>query len=400
MATTLITDLNQKEMRVLYRGDFVYFTANFMESGNPVVPSDGTAFPSFAIYDPTGATIATGVGTDVGAGDWRASWNVQLGAKTGDGKIIWTMLSTTGRVFSYTERFTIREQNNQIDIEDDPGSFIFWPNMGDRVSFLADGPVQNMTMTMLVANGGAGIPMATYTEQTQLLSPGNPDIKSEGIGSKVMYYIDLPGYGMGEWLLLWSWKNSATGPTMRKVKQLYVPGTLFWELHPSLADVMDRVQKNAKATPFGYFEEDLYLYLKMGFGVLNRFKPMTQWSINDPTYPRAYDHYLIEAAAFWAFKSREVGAGELAFNYSGQEVTLDVDRSSIYAQQCQAFLDDINNFFKPDKVNWYRHTYTPVRLGIRLGLGASAVLGGGDMLGGMTSPYIRGFSRARRKGSW
>jgi hypothetical protein len=33
-----------------------------------------------------------------------------------------------------------------------------------------------------------------------------------------------------------------------------------------------------------------------------------------------------------------------------------------------------------------------------LGTGVSATLGGADLLGGVTSPWLRGFSRARRRG--
>lgn len=400
MPSTLPSDLSTSEMQTVYRGQAATFEATFLEKGQRVVPHDPDTFPSFAIYDPTGATVTTGIGTDLGAGKWRATWNVPTGAKAGDCKIIWVMVSNTQRTYTQTQRFTLREQNNSTEILEDPDSFVFWPQVGDRVTLLTEQPKYNMTLQMVMANGGSGLPIGTWTEQTTLLDGTSPDIKSETIGSQTLYWVDLPGYGLGEWLLMWSYRDYPNGPTQRKVKHLYVPSTLFWELHPAVADVLDRIQKNAKATPFGYYEDDLLKYMQMGFKMLNRFKPLTNWDVNDPTYPRAFDHFLIEASAFWACKSREIGSGELQFNYSGQEVTLDVDRSSVYATQTQAFADDINNYFKAEKINWYRSSYAPARLGLRLGMGVSAVLGGGDLLGGITSPYLRGFSRARRKGSW
>lgn len=398
MPSTLPSDLKTNEMLTVYRGQTVNFQASFVLAGRKVIPLDASMYPSFSIHDPTGAAIITGVGTDMGNGLWQATWTIPPAAKTGDCKIVWTMVSNTQRTSQATQRFTLKEQNNAQDIVMDPSEFIFWPSVGDQVSILTDGPKVNMQLAIMATN--TNLTLATYNETTTLIDGITPDIKTEQIGTQVLYFANLNGYAPGEWFLIWTYQDSAGGPRKRVIKHLYVPWTMFWELHPALADLLDRVQKNANATPFGYYEEDYYRAMKMGFMTLNRFKPLTQWNMSDPTFPRSMDHYLLEASAFWAMKAREIGAGELQFNYSGQEVTLDVDRSSIYATQAQAFADDINNQFKLDKVNWYRHTYTPVRLGLRLGLGVSAVLGGGDLLGGVTSPYLRGFSRARRKGSW
>lgn len=374
---------------IIYREQEADFKAEFVESNERVNPIDPLLFPNFAIISPFNEIVATGVGQEIASGLWNAHWSVPKDSQPGSWKIRWALKSDRERQYEYEQTFTIREKNDDISLRDDPAIFIFFPQVADRVTLLEDREVTDIDLSI----------RNLTNDNREVLHVSKSQMKSERIGARTLWYCDLPPFGIGSFMLLWSFFTSSFGPRDKVIKRLEIPPMLFWDLYPKLADYVDRIQKDSK-NPFGYFEEDLMQYMHMGIMEFNRYHPATSFTLQNFPRGMGFESYLIECSALWAFKARQLGAGELGLSYSGQETTLEADRQQVYADQISAIQTNLDTHLVREKTNFIRHTYTPARLGMRLGLGASAVLGGGDLLGGITSPYLRGFSRARRRGSW
>lgn len=374
---------------IVYRKQEADMQATFVENNERIVPIEPVNFPTYLIISPNREVIASGVGTELAQGTWNAHWTVPADAQPGSWTIRWNMVSNRERQYEFDQTFTVREVNDDISLRDDPSIFIFFPQVADRVTLLLDREVKDLDLSIRNLTNDNSEVLHIYKDQLQ----------HERIGTRTMWFVDLPPFGIGSFMLLWSFYTNNYGPRDKVIKRLEIPPMLYWDMFPKLADYVDRIQKDSK-NPFGYFEEDLLQYMHMGLGMFNRYHPFTSFTLQN--FPRGigFETFLIECSAFWAFRARQLGAGELVFNYSGQEATLEADRQQAYSDQLSAILDDLNTHLTKAKINFTRHTYSPARLGMRLGLGASAVMGGGDMLGGITSPYLRGFSRARRRGSW
>lgn len=374
---------------IYYRKQEVDSQAVFVESNERINPLEPSSFPSFVVIDPNREIIAQGVASELAPGTWKAHWTVPTDAVPGSWMIKWNMVSDRERQYEFDQTFTVREENADISLRDDPATFIFFPQVADRVSLMLDNPPQGLDLSI----------RNLTNDNTEVLHINKDQIKSEPLGARLIYYVDLPPFGVGSFMLLWSYFNNSYGPRDKTIKRLEIPPMLFWDMYPKLIDYVDRIQKDSK-NPFGYFEEDLLQYMHQGLWLFNRYHPYTSFTLQN--FPRGigFESFLLECSAFWAFKSRQLGAGELVMNYSGQETTLEVDRQQPYADQLSSIVDDLNTNLTKNKINFMRHSYVPARLGLRLGMGASATMGGGDLLGGITSPYLRGFSRARRRGSW
>ena len=76
---------------------------------------------------------------------------------------------------------------------------------------------------------------------------------------------------------------------------------------------------------------------------MNGITPVTNWSLDNFPYASTTVRFLIEAAALWAMNAQQLVAGELAFSFSGQAVTLDLDQTSIYGEIAQRLIDDLTS---------------------------------------------------------
>lgn len=391
-AGTGVVSGNLNNQLLLFRDQSYDFDTTFVDGSEPCVPADPAMYPAFVLLAPNGTIVASGVGQDRSAGAWRAHWVVPADADTGEWRLVWTMYTTRMRTYQQELRFTVREANEPLELQQDVPAFVAMEGQpGERVSLLLDieHPLElSMSIHETRASGA-------YSHE--LLNYSDGQLSHERTGVKTLWWTELPALASGEWMLFWTFKRSISGPTERVIKELFVPPLIFWELYNSLDSFLDRIQKD-QHQPFGYYEDDMYRYMKRGLMLLNQTNPVTTWQLY--TLPRNWglEDWLIRAAGYWAFADRAITAGEMQFNLGAQDITLDVERQQFYQQQAQDLFNNIMQYAGKSKREVLRHLRSPARNGLRLGTGVSATLGGADLLGGITSPWLRGFSRARRRG--
>jgi len=382
----------QSQAQLLFRNQEYNFDTIFTDGNEVVIPADPTLYPTFVLLTPSGSVATSGIGTNLGNGKWRARWVVPADADTGEWRIQWTMYSTRQRTYQHELRFTVREQNEPLELlVDIPAFVVMEGTQGERVSLLTDIEYP-IDLKLAVHESNA---CTAYSHELIRYDVGR--MQHESVGVKTLWWAELPAFAAGEWMLFWSFRRSPAGPTERIVKELFVPPAIFWELYQSLDSFLDRIQKD-QHQPFGYYEDDMYRYLKRGMQLLNQLNPVTTWQLY--TLPRGWglEDWLIRAAGYWAFQDRTIVGGEMQFNLGAQDITLDVERQQFYQQQAQDLWNQLTQFAGKSKREVLRHLRSPARLGLRLRTGVSATLGGADLLGGVTSPWLRGFSRARRRG--
>src|SRR5690348_4219579 len=88
------------------RGSSAVFEIDFFDDAPtntvPAVPANSSLYPSFAIADPSGVTVATGVGiAGSAAGRWQTTWVVPVDAtlstQSSKWKVVWTMVTSAAR---------------------------------------------------------------------------------------------------------------------------------------------------------------------------------------------------------------------------------------------------------------------------------------------------------------
>jgi hypothetical protein len=392
VAGTGVVSGNLNNQVLLFRGQGYDFDTTFVDGTEVCAPADPSLYPTFVILAPNGGIATSGVGSDRGGGNWRAHWMVPADADVGEWRVVWTMFSTRQRTYQHELRFTVREANEPLELQQDIPAFVAMEGAaGERVSLLTD-LEHPLDLQLSIQET-----RATRAYSHELLRFPASRMEHERVGVKTLWWTELPAMASGEWLLFWTFRRSPAGPTERVVKELFVPPIIFWELYSALDSFFDRIQKD-RHQPFGYYEDDLYRYLKRGMALLNQVNPVTTWQLY--TLPRNWglEDWLIRAAGYWAFEDRTITAGEMQFNLGAQDITLDVERQQFYQQQAQDMFNNIMQYAGKSKREVLRHLRSPARNGLRLGTGVSSTLGGADLLGGVTSPWLRGFSRARRRG--
>ena len=311
VGTGAVVSGNQTEKTLLFRGQSYDFDTVFLDGDEPCIPADPTMYPTFVLLDTKGAITTSGVGTDQGHGNWRAHWTVPADAGTGEWRIVWTMFTTRQRTYQQTLRFTVREQNEPLELQADVPAFVSMEGEpGERVSLLTDLEFPlDLELSLQETR-------STHAYSHELLRFRADRMNHERVGAKTLWWTELPAMSSGEWLLFWTFRRSPAGPNERVIKELFVPPIIFWELYPALDSFLDRIQKD-RSQPMSYFEDDMYRYLKRGLSLLNSCNPVTMWQLY--TLPRNWglEDWLTRAAGYWAFADRAIAAGEMQFCVTG-----------------------------------------------------------------------------------
>lgn len=317
--------------KTLVRGNTALFEAIFVESdGTPVVPIDTSMYPSISIYTPDEVITQTGIATNAGDGRWRYFWNVpadaQLSTQTHHWRIEWNLLTAGNRQIQYSQSFDVIDH-----IEATPSerayTQITLEGQSERVLIKFRRPQEDVKLFL---QGGS---------ETVELTSRIKDIESDGF---YHYYADTDALSYGCFLVTWRAMETLTSPWQTYIQQIRVPEDIFWLLQPDLRMLIDKVQKKDGHVQ-SYSDSDMYGYLLRGTDIINSVDPISSWSLLN--FPAAYGFYtfLILASAWWGLQAQYLSEGELQMNFSGQTVTLDVDRTGIYdaaISRIRAYLDE------------------------------------------------------------
>ena len=329
--------------RSAVRGTLCTFEQLFLdENGLPLAPLDPQVYPMVSIITPEEEILQTGHALSLGDGRWRYVWSVPADASLStDGqqwRIEWIMVTTGNRSLELASNFEVIDA-----IETDPleraYTQICMAEASERLLIKFRRPQESISLTF---RGGVSL---DYTSRIQ-------HVQQDGFH---VYFVDTDPLSYGAFLGIWRARESMISPYTHYVQNVRVPEDMFWTQSVDLRMMIDKVQKRAGSVS-AYSDSDLYYYLTSGVQYINTVNPITNWSLL--YYPPYYGMpmYLTAAAAWIGLQAQYLAESEQAFSYSGQVVTLDVDRTAYYDTAITRLREFLTTELGRTKSNMVRRT--------------------------------------------
>lgn len=322
------------------RGIGVVFEVDFFDDAPnntiPAVPSNPAEYPAFTIVDPDNVQVNSGVGTP-GAqpGRWVTSWNVPedatLSTVSNKWRVVWNMVTQTGRQLQQTDPFDVIELRTPDTLEDVRAeSYIIYAGNTERLVLrLPRRPDELSVQGFLSTSLTNPCPVDTAAFEGSLAAATITEVEEQNL---FVYLFDTPPLtDLGEYQIVWNYRQTVTSPSETTVQRLFVPPPVYWSLAPSLKTLIDKLRKKQGAIQ-SYADSEMFEYFQRGLGVLNGVTPATDWSLLSFPFAATTTRFLVESAALWAMNAQQLLAGELQFSFSGQTVTLDMDQQGIYGE--------------------------------------------------------------------
>jgi len=314
------------------RGTPTVFEQLFVDdSGSSILPLDPSAYPAVSIVSPSEEVIQSGVAISVGDGRWRFTWFVPADAEIlgpdNPWRIDWLMVTSSGRQVERQTNFSVIDN---IEATPDERSYtnLTYRGNSERALIKFKNAQEMVNVTIID-------PTKTETNLSSTLQT----IQSDGFYN---YFVDTPPLeASGCYLVVWSTRQTSVSPVTTMVQQIRVPEMNFWFVQPSLRMLMDKIQKKSGHVQ-AYSDADLYEYILRGTEYINAVNPITGWSFVN--WPSSYGmgNFLLMASAWWGLNAQYLSEAEASFSFSGQTVTLQVDRTAAYEAamtRLQTYLD-------------------------------------------------------------
>lgn len=326
------------------RGTTVVFEQLFLEEDDsPIVPLDTVAYPAVSIVSSLEEVVQSGVATSMGSGRWRFTWfvpaDIELSGPDNPWRIDWTIVTAGGRQIDRQSNFIVIDN---IEASPDERAYTNLTYLGNTERAVVRFKNEQVEVSATLIDQG-GVPTD--------LTPGINVIQSDGLYT---YYADTPVMNTpGSFLVVWTSRQTVISPATTIVQQIRVPEMIFWWTQPSLRMLIDKVQKKIGHVQ-SYSDSDMYEYLQRGQDFVNAVNPITGWSLNSWPSSFGMTNFLLMAAAWWGLNAQFIAEGELKFSFSGQTVSLDVDRTSTYEAAMGRLKDYLDNQLQQTKRNMLR----------------------------------------------
>lgn len=325
------------------RGVNAVFEELFLDEDNePLVPLDPSAYPAISIISPSGEIIQQAAALTVGEGRYRYNWFIPADAELSSSKqhwrIEWTFITPGGRQIDKVQYFLVID-NIVATAEERAYTNLTQAGTSERLFLRLSNEVQEVSVN-LMSMGGV---VESYSPEK---------IISDGF---VTYYADTSTLPVGCYIATWAIRETVISPMQHFVQQIRVPEPQFWFFQPSLRMLIDKVQKKEGHVQ-AYSDSDMYEYFLRGMDVINQTNPISGFTIGTMPSIGGFTTFLIAASAWWGLQAQYIAEGELKFSFTGQTVTLDVDRTGVYSDAIGKLSEYLKTELPKTKRNLLRRT--------------------------------------------
>jgi len=351
--------------RTIFLGSTNEATAGFFEDSIPVQSLNPSIYPAYVVKDSNGDLVTAGVGTfnaitTLFECSFQVPENAELSTDIAKYVISWELLSTTNKEYNITECFDVvspsydmseAKERQKITLSMIPITLsIPLTTAPSTISFTVyddnDTPIFNSTPT------GAGTYTGYYIYDTTV--PAGILVSGQQYGSV--------------------WRFTISGEESLFYQVLTCIDLYDLSLISSLRMYLDKVAKDVDLY-VGYRDSDLYFHLKHGLSYINMITPITEWTTtNIKTSMNIVVGGWLAGAQWSALNAQYLAEGDSAFDYSGQPVTLTVDRTQYIESQIGRLKEWLDNDFKAWKTHY-------IRSQDRFALGLSYPSVGGSLIG-------------------
>lgn len=145
------------------------------------------------------------------------------------------------------------------------------------------------------------------------------------VTTEVLTNLVADNTGMSPYVIEWTYTlNNVSQPP--EYHFIYVINTKFILAMNDLRKFIDKARNADLSVNLQYTDVDLAHYIQQGLAKINFYPPqLTNWTIT--SLPISFKIVLTYAAAYEALNARLLAEGESNFDFSGQSVSLNVDRT-------------------------------------------------------------------------
>lgn len=317
----------------VFRGTSCAFETTFKDvDGDALIPADASAYPQIQIKDPAGDIITTGVGSNLGGGNYRFSWfcpeDGTINAHDVPWRVEWFFVTITGHSKSSEQTFDVVDKV-EADPRERQQTYLARTGGSARIMIRHPRRIDQIALTVKYGTGGAVIKfvegIAQNDTEASITNP-NRKIQESVVDGTYVYYYDTVPLTQGEYLIFWDYQETLVSPRDTYVQMLRVVPDIFWHYAMDLRMLVDRLQKHV-GTVQAYSDADLYSYLLSGLDTINFYAPTTNWTLTD--IPLTGSHgvrtALLYASTIHALIAQQILETEIKFTHTGQTVTLTVD---------------------------------------------------------------------------
>lgn len=294
------------------RNEQATFIASFYTDSTytTAVEPISASYPSYSIINPEGDIIESGTAVSYDtAGKYKVIFTIPdnaLLSTDNDGWFIeWTMVSSDNRQLQYKENFLVVDARVETPMDT---SIIQVAPEGEPfriINYFETNP------TYLKADIYPSKNTTTAVATIESTGMTGPISENGHIG----YYADVDGFTQGDYLIIWSYRNSELSEMSREFKTIRIIRTTILRFVDQLRILIDRFQKRQSA-PNAYSDSDLIEFLNKGLEMVNAWypscDPLITWDDVDGT---AYPIYVIACAAIYGLRSQYLLENDLSFNF-------------------------------------------------------------------------------------
>lgn len=374
--------------RIFTRGETSQFRVAFFgdeEATQPLIPIT-PQYPQYTIFNPEGTPLQTGTGTQFEPGNWRINFLVPKDAKLsyfnqqpqtyndkGQGapltadvtryRIEWTMVTAENFQIQYVEEFDVRDvavtQSQSRELK-------YLALAGDAVTILTRTTVipYNANVRVILRGNDAN---PVFTASFNSLLPGTvpQSIQVAKDGDSYVLYTVLAGGTLAcntGYVILWQIQETQFETPTTEFQPLVSITPSVLPMITSLRMLIDKFQKRLGRVQ-AYEDSDLLEYLSRGVNMVNLSYPTTGYTVSN--MPDDLLTLALLAAGWWGLKAQAILENDMAFNFSGQSVTLSVDRQAGLDSSAASMMEFFNAQIGPAKYAYTMRAYGVGTAGVR-----------------------------------
>jgi hypothetical protein len=363
--------------RIFTRGETTQFQVGFFEDPEmtvALVAIDPT-YPQYTIYNPEGTAIQTGVGIATTPGNFKVDFLVPQDAPLsyfgqapqqyndkGQGepltanearyRIEWLMVTAENFQPSLTEEFDVRDvaitQSQSRELK-------YLTLAGSELQLLYCTTVQPYFASVkLLMRGQDDHPVADGEfDSTQAPgSQGDIEVRKDGDSYVLCFDVDEEVTKINTaYIALWKIQETEFSVPRFEYQVVVSITPSMFPMMVHLRMLIDRFQKRLGRLQ-AYEDSDLLEYISQGTRQVNLSYPTTSWPVHQ--MPDDLSSLVLLAAGWWGLQAQQLLETDLDFNFSGQSVTLGVDRVSKLDSVARNMMELFNKQIAPAKMAYVR----------------------------------------------
>lgn len=330
------------------RSEDVTFRVGFFEDAAQTIPRNplDANQPAYDIVDPDNNILASGVAAVDGGGFYTVSYTIAddapLGVLGNSWRIDYNFVDLGGNNHTYSQDFRVLEkQAERAAVEKRHGYIVL---QGKNAVIQNRRLSQPNSISVEVAIPGQD-PIQTDRQVLALA----PEELQDG---EAYYYRDtIAAAGLPvdtTYTVIWEITETPVSLPVYETELLQVLSRTWVPYMHALDVVINHIRARAtdlqKPTEYHKFNA-----LKEGLKIVNGWHPNTVSYTMDSFPHSQLGHFIILAAQFWWLNSLYQAEGLLAFNFSGQTVSLDYDHTGWIEASIQRAMDFLNNNLSKQK---------------------------------------------------